>query len=124
MDDWLKTWKLDERQVRDQMYRAPTARERERWHAIWLVSQGWSAAKVARALGRDPHTIGAWLDTFRTHGPAGIAFEQSGGAPPALNPEQQAALAAALRQPPRAAGIALARWTWKGVAQYLRTQFG
>ena len=34
MDDWLKTWKLDERQVRDRMYRAPTARERERWARV------------------------------------------------------------------------------------------
>ena len=40
-----------------------------------------------------------------------------------MNPEQQAALAAALRQPPRAAGILSARWTWKSIAQYLRERF-
>lgn len=78
----LSAWGLDEAIARDQMYRTPTARERERWHAVWLVSQGWSAAKVARALGRDPHTIGTWLESFRTHGPAGIVFEQTGGSPP------------------------------------------
>ena len=78
----LSSWGLDEDIVRDQMYRAPTARERERWHAIWLASQGWSAAKVARSFGRDPHTIGDWLETFRQHGPAGLAFEQTGGSPP------------------------------------------
>jgi hypothetical protein len=33
----LRTRRLDERQVRDRMYRAPTAWERERWHAVWLV---------------------------------------------------------------------------------------
>lgn len=74
----LSCWGLDDAIARDQMYRG----ERERWHAIWLVSQGWSAARVAGALGRDPHTIGAWLDAFRTHGPAGLAFEQTGGSPP------------------------------------------
>lgn len=78
----LSSWGLDHAIARDQMYRAPTARERERWHAVWLASQGWSAAKVARALERDPHTIGDWLRSFRTHGPAGITFEQSGGSPP------------------------------------------
>lgn len=78
----LSSWGLDDAIARDQMYRAPTARERERWHAIWLVSQGWSAAKVAQALGRDPHTIGDWLANFRSHGPAGIVFAQSGGSPP------------------------------------------
>jgi transposase len=78
----LASWGLDEAIARIQMYRAPTARERERWHAVWLVDQGWSAAKVARALDRDPHTIGAWLEAFRTHGPASLVFEQSGGSPP------------------------------------------
>jgi hypothetical protein len=81
MDDRLKTWKLDERQVRGRMYRAPTVRERERWHAVWLVARGWSAARVADALERDGHTIGEWLAVFRERGPAGLRFEQSGGSP-------------------------------------------
>ena len=29
---------LDARQVRDRMDRAPTPRERERWHALWLLA--------------------------------------------------------------------------------------
>ena len=33
-------WELDLRQVRDRRYRAPTPRERERWHALWLLAQG------------------------------------------------------------------------------------
>ena len=78
----LSDWGLEPAIARDQMYRAPTARERERWHAIWLLSQGWSQARVARALGRDAHTIGDWVQSFRTHGPAGIVFEQTGGSPP------------------------------------------
>jgi hypothetical protein len=40
MDKRLTTWKLDERQVRDRMYRGPTARERERWHAVGLAARG------------------------------------------------------------------------------------
>jgi transposase len=78
----LADWGLDEAMARERMYRAPTARERERWHALWLVSQGWSADRVARSFGRDPHTIGAWLEAFRTHGPAGFVFAQTGGSPP------------------------------------------
>jgi transposase len=78
----LSDWGLDAAIARDQLDRAPTARERERWHAIWLLSQGWSQAAVARALARDPHTIGEWVHSFQTHGPAGIVFEQSGGSPP------------------------------------------
>ena len=39
---------------------APTPRERERWYAVWLLAQGWTAAATAEALERDPHTIGRW----------------------------------------------------------------
>ena len=80
--DMLKTWHLDIRAVRERMYRAPTARERERWHALWLLSRGWEAVQVAEALERDPHTIGEWVAGFRRAGPEGITFEQTGGSPP------------------------------------------
>ena len=78
----LAQWDLDLRQVRERMYRAPTPRERERWHALWLLGQGWSANKVAEVLERDAHTIGGWLAAFERDGPAALAFEQTGGAPP------------------------------------------
>ena len=80
--DVLKRWKLDRRAVRERMYRAPTPRERERWHALWLLAEGWSAVQVADALDRDPHTIGEWLATFRAVGPVGLSFEHTGGSPP------------------------------------------
>jgi transposase len=82
VDELFERWKLDVRQVRERMYRAPTPRERERWHALWLLARGWSAAQVAEALERDPHTIGEWLATFGRGGPAALAFEQTGGSPP------------------------------------------
>jgi len=78
----LARWELDARHVRERMYRAPTPRERERWHALWLLAQGWSANKVAELVERDAHTIGAWLAAFDRGGPAALAFEQTGGAPP------------------------------------------
>jgi transposase len=78
----LEHWKLDVKAVRERMYRAPTPRERERWHALWLLARGWTAGQVADALERDAHTIGDWVEGFRQKGPAGLAFEQTGGAPP------------------------------------------
>ena len=36
----LGRWQLDVNQVRDQVYGAATVRERERWHALWLLAQG------------------------------------------------------------------------------------
>jgi transposase len=78
----LTQWGLDLGQVRDWVYRAPTPRERERWHALWLLAQGWSANKVAAVLDRDAHTIGGWLTAFCDDGPAALTFEQTGGPPP------------------------------------------
>lgn len=78
----LESWHLDVKGVRERMYGAPTARERERWHAIWLLARGWSAAQVAEALERDAHTIGDWTEELRQKGPTGLAFTQSGGSPP------------------------------------------
>ncbi len=78
----LRRWQLDEHGVRKWMYRASSPRERERWHALWLLARGWSAAQVAEVLERDPHTIGDWLANFRQAGPTGLTFEQTGGSPP------------------------------------------
>ena len=78
----LSRWQLDAAAVRARMYRAPTPRERERWHALWLAFQGWPTAQVAAALGRDPHTVGGWLAAFRRDGPVVLAFAHTGGSPP------------------------------------------
>lgn len=82
----LERWALDVDEVRVRMYDAPTPRERERWHALWLLAQGWPAARVADALGRDPHTVGSWLTRFLTGGPAALTFVATGGAPPPSTP--------------------------------------
>jgi transposase len=82
VDEVLQHWGLDLGTVRQRVYRAPTPRERERWHAIWLLASGWPAAQVAEALERDPHTIGEWLATLRQAGPTGLSFEHTGGSPP------------------------------------------
>lgn len=78
----LERWQLDAKAVRERMYGAATPRERERWHAVWLLARGWSAVQVAEALERDAHTIGEWVEALRQKGPVGLAFEQAGGAPP------------------------------------------
>lgn len=85
----LTRWELDGGRVRERMYRAPTPRERERWHALWLLAQGWSANKVAESLGRDAHTVGNWLAAFDRAGPAALAFEQTGGPPPPSTPRRR-----------------------------------
>ena len=78
----LTRWALDVRQIRERMYRAPTPRARARWHALWLLAQGWPANKVAEVLEREAHTVGGWLAALDRDGPAALAFAQTGGPPP------------------------------------------
>ena len=85
----LERWRMDAGDLRRRMYQAPTPRERERWHALWLLHQGWTASAVADALERDPHTIGRWIRAFGEGGPRALLFEQSGGS---LRTERRAAV--------------------------------
>ena len=117
----LERWRMDEAEVRRRMYRAPTPRERERWHGVWVLAQGWTA--VAEALERDAHTIGLLVRAFAEGGPKALVFEQSGGSPPALDGERRAALKAAVQGSPSQAGIDLSNWNWKVVRQFVEERF-
>ena len=81
IDRSLEQWQLGEKDLRRRMILAPTPRERERWYAMLLLAQGWTAASTAEALERDPHTIGRWASAFGEGGPAALIFEQTGGSP-------------------------------------------
>ncbi len=82
IEGFLEQWEMGAKEVHRRLILAPTPRERERWHAVWLLAQGWTASAVARALERDPHTIGRWAAAFGDGGPAALIFEQTGGSPP------------------------------------------
>ena len=56
----LEQWQLDVSGMHRRLIPEPTPREREQWHAIWLLAQGWTASAIAEALEREPHTIGRW----------------------------------------------------------------
>ena len=83
VDRSLEQWEMNAKDVHRRMILAPTPRERERWHAIWLLAQGWTAVAVAvaEALERDPHTIGRWASAFGEGDPEALIFEQTGGSP-------------------------------------------
>ena len=82
IDRSLEQWELGVNEVQRRVILAPTLRERERWHAILLLAQGWTAAATAELPDRDPHTIGRWATAFGEGGPRALIFEQTGGSPP------------------------------------------
>ena len=84
MYGYLEQWQINAKDLRRRMILSPTPRERERWYAMLLLAQGWTASATAEALERDPHTIGRWVAAFGQGGPRALIFEQSGGSPPPL----------------------------------------
>ena len=84
IERFLEQWQMEVKDLRRRMILAPTPRERERWYAILLLAQGWTASATAQALDRDPHTIGRWASPFREGGPEALVFEQTGGSPALL----------------------------------------
>ena len=81
IDRFLQQWQMDVRDLHRWLILTPPPRERERWHAIWLLAQGWTASATAEVLERDPHTIGWWAVAFCEGGPRALIFEQSGVPP-------------------------------------------
>ena len=66
MDQFLERWEMDVPGVRRRMILAPVPRERERWYALWLLTQGWTAQATAEALERDPTPLdGGWPPSAR-----------------------------------------------------------
>ena len=82
IERFLEQWQLEARDLRRRMIVAPTPRERERWCAMLMLAQGWTASTTAEALERDPHTIGRWAAAFGEGGPAALIFELTGGSRP------------------------------------------
>ena len=101
----LRQWEMDARGLHRRLILAPTPRERERWHALWLLAQGWTAAATAEALGRDgtltplgggPPPVGEGVRT------GGLDVRADRGfSPPALGEDQKAELKTAVERPAR-----------------------
>ena len=123
----LEQWEMDAKALRRRMILAPTPRERERerWHAVWLLSQGWTAARRRRRWSAGPthhRPVGVGLRRGRACGPDIRAVR--GFPPPALDERQREELKAAVQELPEQAGIQLANWYWKGVRQFVWERFG
>ncbi len=87
------------------------AKEGRRWHALWLVRQGRSAAEAAALVGLDASRVRQIVRRYNADGPASVADghrTNPGGPRPRLTAAQQAALRAALAAEPPDGGL----WTW------------
>src|SRR3982751_4285645 len=82
--------------------RAPHLRTRERFLALYEVTQESCATRVAARTRRHPQTVMEWLHLYNTRGPEALAYRRTGGRPPfARTSRAVSARASARRSRPR-----------------------
>jgi len=68
---------------------APHARTRERFLALYQITQGGCALGVASATERHHQTVLQWVHEYNAHGPDALVFVYTGGRPPFAQPSKR-----------------------------------
>jgi transposase len=77
---------------------APHRRTRERFLALYEITQECCATQVATRTGRHPQTVMGWLHAYNAHGPDVLVYRRTGGRPPFV-PASKPALARSFVMP-------------------------
>src|ERR671929_295302 len=82
-------------------------RTRERFLALYEVTQASCATRVAARTRRHPQTVMEWLHLYNTRGPEALTYRRTGGRPP-FCPEIEVGLGEVVRAAQQAAAAPLA----------------
>ena len=123
-------WGQTPEELRQLATSAGHQRTRERFLALYEITQALCATQVAGRTGRHPQTVMEWLHLYNERGPAALAYRRTGGRPP-LCPEIGASLGDAVRaaqsqaaKPPVAGADPPPRWTLRRLVSFVRDRFG
>src|SRR5207248_7881503 len=96
--------------------------ERSHLQIVWLLGQGRSEREVAAVTGYGRRWIGAIVQRYNAAGPDGLGDRRgtNAGAKPLLDADGEAALKAALAEPPADGGL----WTGPKVAAWMGARLG
>ena len=75
-------WDQTPADLRELAMSAPHARTRERFLALYEITQESCATRVAARTRRHPQTVMEWLHLYNTRGPEALAYQRTGGRPP------------------------------------------
>ena len=83
-------WHQDPEALREQAVNASHPRTRERFMALYEISQGKNATQVGHATGRNHQTVMEWVHRYNDSGPESLIYRHTGGHPPlCLMPSKQ-----------------------------------
>lgn len=75
-------WNQTPEHLLSESINAAHPRTRERFSALYQVTQGASAAAVATGLQRRHDTVTRWIHNYNNEGPDALIYRRSGGHPP------------------------------------------
>ena len=75
-------WDQTPEDLRQLAMRAAHQRTRERFLALYEITQASCATQVAARTQRHPQTVMKWLHLYNTRGPETLTFRRTGGRPP------------------------------------------
>jgi len=75
-------WGQTPENLRELATSAAHRRTRERFLALYEITQARCATRVAERSGRHPQTVMEWLHLYNERGPAALAYRRTGGRPP------------------------------------------
>src|SRR4051794_30068666 len=123
-------WGQTPADLRELAMSASHPRTRERFLALYEITQESCATRIAERTRRHPQTVMEWLHLYNTGGPEALTYQRTGGRPP-LCPGIDAALGETARAPhrpaaaPPVAGADPApRWTLRRLVGWVREKFG
>lgn len=75
-------WNQSKELLREEALKAEHPRTRERLMALYEISDGKSATKVAKQTQRNPQTVMSWVHQYNQQGLAALKYKRSGGKNP------------------------------------------
>ena len=116
---------LDSTGLRQAAARSHDAAAACRMLALALVLEGHNRTEAARAAGMERQTLRDWVHRYNAEGLAGLKNRPERGAPPRkLTAEQDAAVAAWVRQGPTLEEHKVIRWRLVDLRDEIARQFG
>ena len=83
-------WGQTPADLRELAMSAPHPRTRERFLALYEITQKSCATRVAERTRRHPQTVMEWLHLDNTGGPEALVYQRTGGRPPFARRSRQA----------------------------------
>src|SRR5215207_8683739 len=121
-------WDQTPEDLRQLATSAAHQRTRERFLALYEITQESCATRVAARTHRHPQTVMEWLHLYTPRGPEALAYRRTGGPP---CPDIEAGLGGVVRAaqhaaaaPPVAGADPAPRWTLRRLVGWVREAFG